>query len=312
MMNPELKPFLSEWDRQWGRLKPGATAADRRAHFEIIARDMRLPTPNDVDTEAEFHVDSSAGPVRVRIFRYRSDDVQPCLIYMHGGAWMQGSPETHWDITARLASWSRQTVISVDYALAPERPFPAGLDQTIAVARWAHAKAVELGIDPRAIAIGGDSAGANLAAAAAIDLRGEIPLSAQLLVYPACDFDTSRPSYAENADGPIVKTAGMDMVNRSYCPTTEDLSNPRVAPLLAETHQGLPPAFVAVAQFDPLRDSGLAYADALRAAGVPVELDRGEGLIHGYLRAMDFCDDSMEKLRKMARWLADRDAGTST
>lgn len=307
MMNPELQAFLDRWDSEWSTLKAGATPADRRAYFEVIAKNMRLETPADVETDAVHWVDSPAGKVRVRIFRHNSGGVQPCLIYMHGGAFMQGSPETHWDITSRLASWSRQTVISIDYAKAPEHPFPAALDQVGSVVQWAHDQAETLGIDAKRIIIGGDSAGGNLAASAALDFRGsDVSLIGQLLIYPACDFDMTRPSYIENADGPIVRLADMARVNAMYCPNPADLENPRAAALLAESHQNLPPALITVAQFDPLRDGGTAYADALKAAGVPVELDPGEGLIHGYLRAMDYCQDSMVKLKKMAAWLVER------
>lgn len=301
MINPEIHAFLKRWDEEWSSLKPYATPADRRAHFEIVAANMRLPTPEAVDCVREEWVQGPAGDVRVRIFRYQSEGAQPCLIYMHGGAWMQGSPETHWDITARIAAWNKQTVISVDYAKAPERPFPAALDQVEAVVRWAFANAEDVGIDAERISIGGDSAGANLAAAATIDLRGEVGLIAQLLVYPACDSDRTRPSYLENPDGPLIKPDGK--VEALYCPDTEAAKTHRVWPLLAENHAGLPPAFIAVGEHDPLRDSGVAYAEALEAAGVPIALDRGEGLIHGYLRAMDFCADSMAKLKKMAAWL---------
>jgi len=308
MINPQLAPFLSAWTEKWSALPAGASPADRRKRFEVIAAEMRLPTPEDVDCDAEHWIDSSAGPVRVRVFRHSSGGVQPCLIYMHGGAWMQGSPETHWDITSRIAAWNRQTVISVDYALAPEHPFPAAIDQCNAVARWTHANAATLGIDPARIAVGGDSAGGNLAAALALDLRGsEIALTAQMLVYPACDFDQSRPSYTENAEAPLLQVRGMDTVNAMYAPDTTQLhTNPRVAPLVAATHAGLPPAFIAVAQNDPLRDSGLAYAEALKAAGVPVETDMGQGLIHGYLRAMHWCEASRDSLKRMADWLQTR------
>lgn len=303
-LNPDLIPFLQSWDAQWATLPMGATAADRRAQFERIAADMRMPTPDGVATDAQHWVDSPAGPVRVRLFR-KGGGVQPALVYMHGGAWMQGSPETHWDITARLADWAGVTVISVDYALAPERPFPAALDQCGAVMRWARAQSAALGIDPARITIGGDSAGGNLAAATCLDLRGTADAPrAQLLIYPACDFDLSRPSMAENADGPLLTTRGMPAVNAAYCPNPADLRNPRAAPLLAPSHQGLPPAYVAVAQFDPLRDSGLAYAQALTAAGVAVSTDAGAGLIHGYLRAMPWCAASRDSLRRMADWLA--------
>ena len=122
MLNPDLKPFLAAWDAKWAVLPPGTSPADRRKRFEVIAAEMRLPTPEAVDCSAEHWIDSKAGPVRVRVFRHRDGGVQPCLIYMHGGAWMQGSPETHWDITARIADWNRQTVISV---VLPQPEAPA-------------------------------------------------------------------------------------------------------------------------------------------------------------------------------------------
>ncbi len=303
-MNPQLVPFLEAWASKWARLKPGATPADRREHFEIIALEMRLPAPEDVDAERVHVIDTKAGPVRVRVFRHNSPGPQPALIYMHGGAWMQGSPETHFDITSRIASWNRQTVISIDYAKAPERPFPAAVVQCEAVARWAFNNAGALAIDPARMAIGGDSAGGNLAAAVTLLMRETGPkLLAQLLIYPACDFDMSRPSYSQNANGPIVRTAEMPMVNAMYCPDPKLLNDPRVSPLHASSHAGLPPAFLAIAQFDPLRDSGTAYGEALQRAGVPVEIDTGEGLIHGYLRALEYCSDSVTKLQKMAAWL---------
>lgn len=306
MMNPELDPFLSRWEQEWSTLKDGATMADRRAHFEVVAQNMQLPKPDDVDDSQEHWIDSPAGPVRVRLYRHIDGGVQPCLIYMHGGGWVQGSPETHGDITSRIASWNRQTVISVDYALAPEHPFPEGIDQVDAVVRWAYREAEALGIDPKRIAIGGDSAGANLAAASSLTMRGEVPLHAQLLVYPACDFDMTRPSYLKNPNGPIVKPDGRTA--KTYCPIPGDIDKPRASPLLADSHEGLPPAFIAVGEHDPLGDSGVVYAEALRSAGVQVELDPGDGLIHGYLRAMEFCTDSTNKLKKMAAWLADQNA----
>ncbi|MCB5199063.1 alpha/beta hydrolase [Loktanella sp. TSTF-M6] len=310
MINPEIDIFLKVWNEKWSTLPKGSGPAERRTHFEDIAEDMRLPTPDDVDCSKEHIVDTSAGPVRVRVFRYQNDDLQPCLIYMHGGAWMQGSPETHWDITARIASWNRQTVISVDYALAPERPFPQAYDQCLAVTKWVKAESKDLSVDPDRISIGGDSAGANLAAAVSLALQGtdDMPM-AQLLVYPACDFDTSRPSMVENADGPLIFVKDMDAVNAMYCPNAADLKDPRAAPLYGADHTGLPPAFIAVAQYDPLRDSGRAYAETLKAAGVDVVLDQGEGLIHGYLRAMEFCSDSVTKLEDMAAWLRDMNDG---
>ena len=305
MINPDIETFLGVWNQKWSTLKAGATPDDRRRHFELIAHQMRLPTPEDVDCEQVHWLESKAGPVRVRVFRHSSGGSQPCLIYLHGGAWMQGSPETHWDITSRIASYNKQTVISVDYAKMPERPFPNAINQVDSVAVWAVANADMLGIDPNKIAVGGDSAGGNLAAALTLDMRGtDIKFTGQLLIYPACDFDQSRPSYEENYNGPLIQVKGMDQVNAMYCPNTDELfNNPRVAPLVATDHSNLPPAYVAVAQNDPLRDSGIAYAEKLTEAGVEVVLEPGEGLIHGYLRSMEYCSVACEQLEKMAAWL---------
>lgn len=308
MINADLRPFLSDWDKAWSTLPPGSNPAKRRAHFETIAADMRQPTPDGVTTgEASIAVPGADRRVRVRLFNPRDDGTRPALIYMHGGAWMQGSPETHWDITAGIAAACERRVISVDYSLCPEHPFPAAVDDCRAVVEWAFDQAAELKLQRDDIAIGGDSAGANLAAAMTLVFRGsERRLSKQLLVYPAVDFRLDRPSHSENANGPIVTVASMPVVNAMYCPSPADLRNPLAAPLLADSHADLPAAFIAVAENDPLRDEGIAYAEALRASGVAVELDRGPGLIHGYLRAMAYCADARTKFARMCDWLSDR------
>lgn len=310
MLDPELKPFLDKWEAGWSSLPPDATPQDRRVLFEAIADAMRLPQPDDVETMARF-VPRARRNVFLRIDRHREGGAQPCLIYMHGGGWMQGSPKTHADITSRIASQCRQTVISVDYALAPEHPFPAAIEEVQDAVRWARDEAGALGIDETRIAIGGDSAGANLAAAACIALRGTaLAPAAQLLIYPAVSFEMDTPSFIENADAPLLKTAGMPATNLMYCGSEANLRNPLAAPLMAESHAGLPPAFVAVAENDPLRDDGYAYAEALRLAGVEVEVDDGKGLIHGYMRAMEYCAQSRAKLSRMCEWLARQNAGS--
>lgn len=304
MLDPELKPFLEVWDGSWSVLPPNPTPQDRRVLFEAIADAMRLPQPEDVQTATRF-VPREKRNVLVRIDRHKSGGVQPCLVYMHGGGWIQGSPKTHADITSRIASKSRLTVISVDYALAPEHPFPTAVEEVQDTIRWAHANARLFGIDAKCVAVGGDSAGGNLAAAACLALRGtEFAPTAQLLIYPALSLEMDKPSFIENADAPLLKTAGMRAGNLTYCGSEKNLRNPLAAPLMAESHAGLPPAFVAVAEYDPLRDDGYAYADALRAAGVPVAVDDGKGLIHGYLRAMEYCAASRERLERMCGWLA--------
>lgn len=303
MIDPELKPFLAMWDKAWSVLPANATAQQRRVLIERLSDEMREPLPAEIADE-ECQVPHRRGSVRVRIFRHRAAGVAPCLIYLHGGGWMQGSPETHDAITVEIARQARHTVISVDYALAPEHPFPIALEQCADVFRWAFTEARALGIHADAISVGGDSAGGNLAAALTLMFRGtpQAP-NGQLLFYPAVDVEQARPSYRENADGPIIKTANMAGTLAQYCPDPVQLRTPLVAPLRAESHAGLPPAFVAIAEHDPLRDDGAAYAERLRASGVPVVLDRGTGLIHGYLRAMSYCAASRRALADACTWL---------
>ncbi|PHP65900.1 alpha/beta hydrolase [Zhengella mangrovi] len=304
MLDPELKPFLDTWTKSWAVLPENATPKERRLLFEYIAEKMRLPAPAGITLDTRF-VPSEGRNVLVRIERHGDGGTQPCLVYMHGGAWMQGSPMTHADITSRIAAANRQTVVSIDYALAPEHVFPKAVHEVMDVVRWVRTHAADLGIDPARIAIGGDSAGANLAAAACIGLRGSADLPmAQLLVYPCVHFEMSFPSYVENANAPLLQVAGMPRVNAMYCPDKTKWTDPLVAPLHAASHAGLPQAFIAVAENDPLRDDGYAYADRLREAGVSVEFDPGKGLIHGYLRAMEHCTASREKLKRMGDWLA--------
>jgi acetyl esterase len=308
MINPELQAFLADWARHWASLPAGAGPAARRAHFETVALAMRRPTPEGIHTDEHWisdTIDGDARRVRVRRFQPAAGSApRPALVYLHGGAWMQGSPETHWDITADIAARTGRVVFSVDYAKAPEQPFPAAVHDVQAVVRWVFAEAPALGVDARRIAIGGDSAGANIAAAMTLVFR-DTPqfLQGQLLVYPAVAFDQDRPSYRENADGPIVAVAHMAAVNAMYCPNPADLLHPLAAPLRAACHAGLPPAWIAVAEHDPLRDDGVVYAEVLRRAGVPVQLDPGPGLIHGYLRAFAYCADVRSSLARQCDWL---------
>jgi acetyl esterase len=299
MINPQLNAFLGEWAKQWADVPKEATPAVRRAHFEIVAKNMRLALPAGVKTRRhEFK--------GVKVLETYLDD-KPCaaLIYMHGGAYMQGSPDTHIDITARLTAWSGFRVFSVDYALAPEKPFPQGLDDVLNVSATLYDDVIKYHILKDKLAIGGDSAGASLAAVTSLIYRDEgKSFLGQLLIYPATDKTRlDRASHIENANGPIINTAGMPMVNKTYCPDVSLHSHFKVSPLLAASHKGLPPAYVAVAEHDPLRDEGIAYAQRLLDEGVNVTLEKGKSLIHGYMRAMDYCTQSMDNLKTMAAWL---------
>ncbi|WP_226628837.1 alpha/beta hydrolase fold domain-containing protein [Alloyangia pacifica] len=304
-IHPDIYRFRETWDATWATLPTEGDAATRRLHFESVSRSLRLPSPEGVETDEEHWIDTDCGPVRVRLFRPPGTEPLPALIYLHGGAWRQGSPETHWNITSRLAAWSGHLVISVDYALAPEHPYPEALQQMPAVIAWAREQAATLGLDPARLSIGGDGAGGNLAAAATLICRDAgVPLAAQLLIYPVCDFDTSRPSCSEYSEGPLWTLAQLLSAHAQYCPDmTLRERDPLVAPLLAADHSGLPRAYLALAEHDPLRDSGLAYAGALEAAGVPAEVDPGKGLVRDYLHAIGFGSAAEDRLRDMSAWL---------
>lgn len=302
MIDPSLQPYLDHWKAAWSDVAPDAPASVRRAKLEQLAEEARRPLPPGVTSEV-MTVAGGRRPVRVRLFRPAGASL-PALVYMHGGGWIQGSPETHDEIAAFIADRAGQLVLSVDYALAPENPFPAAIEDCAAVLHHVFDNAAALGVDTRAVSVGGDSAGANLAAAMTLSFRGtDRALRAQMLFYPPVDFAHDRPSITENADGPIITAKSLPGVAALYLANPADRTNPLAAPMLAESHSGLPPAFIAVAEHDPLRDEGRDYARALQRAGVATVLHEGKGLFHGYLRALSLAPIAREPLDAACDWL---------
>jgi acetyl esterase len=223
-------------------------------------------------------------PVRI----YWPPDIEPSapvVLFFHGGGWVVGDLDTY-DGTARLhAAGTGAVVVSVDYRLAPEHPFPAAVDDVWAVTQWVATHADEIGGDPNRLAVAGDSAGGNLAAVVAQLARDAgITLRAQLLWYPATTWDTSLPSFTENADAPVLGRDAVGGFSLLYA-TGVDLRNPPAAlvPARAESLAGLAPAYIAVAGYDPLRDDGIKYGEMLTSAGVSVEVHNAETVVHGYL-----------------------------
>jgi acetyl esterase len=227
------------------------------------------------------------GDLPLRLYRglgTKAADKLPALVYFHGGGWVIGDRDTHDVPCAWIANAARCAVVSVDYRLAPEHKFPSAVGDAIAATRWVAEHADPLGLDPARLAVGGDSAGGNLAAVVAIHARERGPaLRYQVLIYPAVDFVGTYPSYDEFTSGVLLTKSATLWFRDHYLRGAADRLDWRASPLLAASHAGLPPATIVTAELDPVRDEGFAYAEKLRAAGVKVAYRRHSGQLHGFL-----------------------------
>lgn len=278
------------------------TVQEMREALELRAK-LTGGTPEPVAEVSAREVPGPGGPIPVRVYVPSSAEAgAPALVYFHGGGWVRGSLGTHDHVCRTLANGAACVVVSVDYRMAPEHVFPAAVDDSLAATRWVVEHAAELGVDPRRIAVGGDSAGGNLAAVVALLLRdaGETLLVHQLLVYPVIDRNFETRSYSENADGFMLTREAMRYYWRTYQPDESQADDPRACPIRASSHAGLPPALIITAEFDPLRDEGRAYADRLRAAGTPVEYHEYPGVVHGFFSSAGVIDRGKEALQEAA------------
>jgi acetyl esterase len=236
-------------------------------------------------------------PARVYVPVALPPRLGPALVWFHGGGFVLGSIESHDGVCRALASRSGVMVISVGYRLAPEHPFPAGLDDAVAATQWVLDEGRSIGVDPGAVAVGGDSAGGNLAAGVAQALRGATRRPAfQFLVYPATDATRSQASHRHFADGFLLTEDNIVWFLDQYVPQGRFITDARVSPLLACDFSGLAPALMMVAGFDPLRDEGRLYAERMRDAGVDVETVCSDGSIHGFLNTAGALDESARLL----------------
>ncbi|MGX4734341.1 alpha/beta hydrolase [Kitasatospora griseola] len=258
--------------------------------------------PEPVGSVEELTVPGPGGPLPLRVYRPERDGRLPVLLYLFGGGWTLGSPDTGDAICRRLTNAVGCVTVSVGYRLAPEHPFPAAVHDVIAGAEWIAANAAELGVDPERIAVGGDSAGGNLAAALTLAARerGGPALRHQLLVYPNTDHAADTPSVREHDDPLLFNRRSVAWYWGHYLADPADGADPLASPLRAPSLAGLPPATVITAEYDPLRDEGEAYARALRAAGVPVELRRYDGMPHGFFAMAGVLDDGRDAQRHAA------------
>jgi acetyl esterase len=257
--------------------------AQSRLEAEVASSRPAIPMAR---TEA-IEVPGPAGSIPARFYvphGLPAGSSTPLLVYYHGGGWVIGDLETHDGVCRFLAASGGVAVLSIDYRLAPEHPFPAAVEDAAASFAWATENAERLGVDPGRIAVGGDSAGGNLAAVLSVlarDAGGAQP-AMQLLIYPVTDSAKDTPSRRLFANGFLLTRADMDYFEATYLPSGSDIDDPRVSVLRTPELGGLPPAYVATAGFDPLRDEGEAYALAMREAGVRVALRRHPGLVHSF------------------------------
>ncbi len=253
------------------RLVDGARVADAPPPEDVEARDLSAQGP--------------AGAIPLRLYEPSGlERPSAGLLYLHGGGWVAGSIESHDRLCRRLAGRARCRVVSVEYRLAPEHPYPAAVDDARAAFAWMGANADSLGLDPRRLGVGGDSAGGNLAAVVARHARtGAAEPVVQLLIYPATDATRSMPSHATFGEGYWLTRANIDWYLGHYTHGTGvDLRTPDLSPLYGEDVAGLCPALIYTAGFDPLCDEGRAYADRLKSAGTSVQYACFETLVHGF------------------------------
>ena len=299
---PEMQLVLSILERRHEppleTLSPPAAREARRRLTAVFGG-----KPPAVGTIQDLEIDGAV-PLRARHYEPpEAGGPHPLLVYYHGGGFLYGDLDTHDGVCRILCRHAGAHVLAVDYRLAPEYPFPSAVEDARAALGWAYANAERLGADPSRIGVGGDSAGGNLAAVvsqlAAHD--GGPPPVLQLLIYPTTDFTVRRRSRDLFAAGFLLTDSEMDWFEDNYLGVERTHANdPRASPLLAENLSGLAPAFVVTAAFDPLRDEGEAYVDALRAAGTPATLRRFPGFIHGFINGAGVSRSSREALIETA------------
>ncbi len=316
MLHPEAKALLDLIEER--KIPPTHTLEPAEAR--ILYRERRhvtQPAPPPVGLVRELEAESKHGSVPLRLYHPSpragnsspadgSDAALPVLVYFHGGGWLMGDLDTHDTLCRELANGSGCAVVSVDYRMGPEHRFPAAVDDTLAAVYWVKQHAAELGVDATRIAVGGDSAGGNLAAVVAIAARDaqDLPLVFQLLIYPATDMRRSAPSHTTNGQGFLLTSDTMDYFHDHYITDPAQDLDWRASPLLRGDLENLPPALVLVAGYDPLRDEGLMYAQRLSEAGNRASLICFERQIHGFVLMGKVIDEANTAVAICAAQLA--------
>ncbi|POG55883.1 alpha/beta hydrolase [Haloferax marisrubri] len=288
-LDPQARAAVAEVERlglpEWSAL---GVESVRRVEDEVFsagdAPEVARVTNFAIDGESGERA-TSTHEIPLRIYHPAPGETRPALVFFHGGLWAMGTLDSIDGVCRRLAVRSGRVVVSVDYRLAPEHPFPAGLDDCVRAVEWVAEHGASVGADADRLAVAGTSAGGNLAAAVCLHARefGGPNIERQVLLYPMTDCSADHDSLRENADGPLLTRDDVLWAHDTYLREPVDRYNPFAAPLRADSHADLPPAYVVTAGFDPLRDEGAAYASALDAAGVEVVHDHEAAMPHGFL-----------------------------
>ena len=276
------------------QLLQSATVFDKPG--PVLARKLDLSVPGD------------QGQIPVRLYSDEPDTANKkrALVYFHGGGFIQGNLDSHDAVCAKLAKWSGGIVIAVDYRLAPEHPFPAGVDDAFTVFNWVHENAADLGVDENKIGVGGDSAGGCFAAVVAQLARDNSGPDAkfQVLIYPVTDARLDTKSVRELDDAYVLARERMTWYRDLYVGDFPDLDFPKLSPLKAKDFTGLPPALIVTGGFDPLQDDGILYAQKLQQAGVAVTHNHFPGQVHAFVNLTKAVPDGTKALEQIAHWLS--------
>ena len=283
-MHPDMQHLLDARDAAGGK---GETTAEQRRFWTAYTEALNRPAPADMAIH-DATVPTADHVVPVRVYRPAGPmGPRPGIVYMHGGGFMLGDLASSDSIAWGFAEQTGAVVVSVDYRLTPEHAYPAAFDDCYGVLSHLAARADDFGVDAARVAVAGDSAGGNLAAALSLAARDRDGprIACQVMVYPGTGLDQSLGSYVENADGPGLTTAGTMKYRALYLPNDRNTDDPYARPVMARDFSNLPPAWVHSAEIDPIRDDGRVYASKLALAGVDVTYREARGMIHGFMRA---------------------------
>ena len=309
-LDPEIQAVLQAMAAMNAPPMSQGTAESARTAFRFMTVDMRRPeSVIPVKETEDVTIPVDGAEIAARIYRPDTSGPTPTVVFVHGGGFVIGDIETHDNQARSICAGADAVVVSIDYRLAPELPWPTAVHDSYAAVRWAADRIDTLGGDAARLAVAGDSAGGNISAVLALLCRDKGPqLAAQLLIYPAADMDPDGPypSRVENAEGYFLTADDMVWFRDHYLGSSTDFTDPLLSPLKAGDLAGLPPAVVATAEFDPLRDEGNAYAEALRTAGVEVDATCYPGMIHGFFDMAPFSagaraatDDAIARFRTL-------------